>query len=465
VFLFAHIVSCAFPDRQSYNIGFSVEFQATNEESGAHEKRLVQELRRVDSHKSAVKGLFLSPCAGILLLKWDNTFSKLRNKNLKYMVYHVGSAVESMTDINAEDEAYKSPSATPLASPAEHSEGNIPASIHFAVDTFFGPGRLAVPCTETSPTVGVHLDNGSSTGHHIVCYCDRSRVVPLANDSSLTFSSDRNVDYRARCTTYNWDHTQAAWVPYFPGDDDSDARRRTGSGSSDNGSPNSGRKVRPLADLNVATASASDSEDASMGAAHGPSGEQKHFMKSVNPTSEQMAMLNLRPGSNTLAFEVYSRLQGRSRIEATLFMWSPTAKVVISDVDGTITKSDVMGHVMFMIGRDWTHNGVAPLYAKIAENGYKFVYLTSRNIGQVDNTKMYLRNISQDKCKVQSSRRVVVTCCLQFDELCVHVTVASTWCRYHLARSAVCGLESRNGSTSSTRVQNHCAERCSTLFR
>ena len=40
-------------------------------------------------------------------------------------------------------------------------------------------------------------------------------------------------------------------------------------------------------------------------------------------------------------------------------------QVVVSDVDGTITKSDILGHIMYYVGRDWTHLGVANLYTSI----------------------------------------------------------------------------------------------------
>jgi phosphatidate phosphatase LPIN len=48
-----------------------------------------------------------------------------------------------------------------------------------------------------------------------------------------------------------------------------------------------------------------------------------------------------------------------------------------------------------MIGRDWTHQGVAKLYTDISRNGYKMLYLTSRAIGQADTTREYLRGVSQ----------------------------------------------------------------------
>lgn len=51
-----------------------------------------------------------------------------------------------------------------------------------------------------------------------------------------------------------------------------------------------------------------------------------------------------------------------------------------------------------MVGRDWTHHGVAKLYTDIARNGYKLLYLTSRAIGQADTTREYLRGISQNNC-------------------------------------------------------------------
>ncbi|KAG8929089.1 hypothetical protein FRC02_006027 [Tulasnella sp. 418] len=49
-----------------------------------------------------------------------------------------------------------------------------------------------------------------------------------------------------------------------------------------------------------------------------------------------------------------------------------------------------------MIGRDWTHLGVAKLYTDISRNGYKLMYLTSRAIGQADSTRDYLKGIKQN---------------------------------------------------------------------
>lgn len=55
-----------------------------------------------------------------------------------------------------------------------------------------------------------------------------------------------------------------------------------------------------------------------------------------------------------------------------------------------------MGHVLNMIGRDWTHTGVAKLYTDIMNNGYNIMYLTSRSVGQADTTRAYLYGVCQD---------------------------------------------------------------------
>jgi phosphatidate phosphatase LPIN len=107
---------------------------------------------------------------------------------------------------------------------------------------------------------------------------------------------------------------------------------------------------------------------------------------------------------------VTSSYSGFAICAARIFLWEDTDQIVISDIDGTITKyvayqsgtflmlkcrSDALGHVFAAIGRDWTHIGIAKLYTDIANNGYKILYLTSRAIGQADSTREYLRSIVQ----------------------------------------------------------------------
>lgn len=51
---------------------------------------------------------------------------------------------------------------------------------------------------------------------------------------------------------------------------------------------------------------------------------------------------------------------------------------VVSDVDGTITRSDLLGHVLPTLGVDWSHPGITQLFHNIARNGYQIMFLSSR---------------------------------------------------------------------------------------
>ncbi|KAI2638520.1 LNS2-domain-containing protein [Xylaria nigripes] len=117
----------------------------------------------------------------------------------------------------------------------------------------------------------------------------------------------------------------------------------------------------------------------------------KNYAKTLRLTSDQLKALNLKPGENSMSFTV-----NRATCTANMFLWRHDTPVVISDIDGTITKSDALGHVLNMIGRDWTHAGVAKLYSDIVANGYNIMYLTSRSVGQADTTRAYLNGIVQD---------------------------------------------------------------------
>ena len=78
------------------------------------------------------------------------------------------------------------------------------------------------------------------------------------------------------------------------------------------------------------------------------------------------------------------------------YLWDWDAKVVVSDVDGTITKSDVLGHLAPVVGRDWNHAGVAQLYNNIRDNGYQVMFLSCRAISQSKTTRRYLEELTQD---------------------------------------------------------------------
>ncbi|KAK6619575.1 hypothetical protein RUM43_012332 [Polyplax serrata] len=107
------------------------------------------------------------------------------------------------------------------------------------------------------------------------------------------------------------------------------------------------------------------------------------------------ASLNLKDGANEVVFSVTTAYQGTSRCKCHIYKWKHNDRIVISDIDGTITKSDVLGHILPIVGKDWAQSGVAQLFTKIKNNGYKLLYLSARAIGQARVTRDYLKSIKQ----------------------------------------------------------------------
>ena len=121
----------------------------------------------------------------------------------------------------------------------------------------------------------------------------------------------------------------------------------------------------------------------------------RNYAKTLRLTSDQLKSLGLKPGPNPLSFTV-----NRATCQAVMYLWRYDVPIVISDIDGTITKSDALGQVLNMIGRDWTHIGVAKLYTEIVSNGYNIMYLTSRSVGQADTTRAYLAGVVQENYRL-----------------------------------------------------------------
>uniref|UniRef100_A0A7N8WKC8 phosphatidate phosphatase n=1 Tax=Mastacembelus armatus TaxID=205130 RepID=A0A7N8WKC8_9TELE len=115
------------------------------------------------------------------------------------------------------------------------------------------------------------------------------------------------------------------------------------------------------------------------------------YRKSLRLSSDQIASLKLKEGPNDVTFSITTQYQGTCRCEGTIYLWNWDDKVIISDIDGTITKSDVFGQILPQLGKDWTHQGIAKLYHSVAQNGYKFLYCSARAIGMADMTRGYLQ--------------------------------------------------------------------------
>ncbi|CAI9786461.1 unnamed protein product [Fraxinus pennsylvanica] len=122
----------------------------------------------------------------------------------------------------------------------------------------------------------------------------------------------------------------------------------------------------------------------------------KKKIRTLTPTSEQLASLNLKEGRNIVIFTFSTAMLGKQQVEARVYLWRWDTNIVISDVDGTITRSDLLGQVMPWVGMDWSQTGVAHLFSAIKENGYQLLFLSARSISQAYHTRQFLFNLKQN---------------------------------------------------------------------
>ncbi|XP_023337551.1 nuclear elongation and deformation protein 1-like isoform X2 [Eurytemora carolleeae] len=110
-------------------------------------------------------------------------------------------------------------------------------------------------------------------------------------------------------------------------------------------------------------------------------------------TSHHLEELNLKPGLNKGKFVAP---QLGVVIPFNVFLYEENDKIVFTDIDGTITQSDIKGHVMPHFGLTAEHPAVVELFSRIKEQGYHVIYLTSRSISQDAETKEYLFEMLQN---------------------------------------------------------------------
>lgn len=133
--------------------------------------------------------------------------------------------------------------------------------------------------------------------------------------------------------------------------------------------------------------------------------KQKQKTSKFFPTSFQLKQLKLKEGKNEICFMARTKENGIQTLKSFIYLWPITTKIIISDIDGTITKSDILGQIIPFIpfiGQNWCHDGVTELFSNIHNKGYEFIYLTSRAIGQSTMTKNYLNNLMQEEKSLPS---------------------------------------------------------------
>lgn len=120
-------------------------------------------------------------------------------------------------------------------------------------------------------------------------------------------------------------------------------------------------------------------------------------VKSLKPPQDFFHGIKLFLGLNTMEYRFKGNFGKTYTSKCRLFFYphSLQHRVIVSDIDGTITKSDVLGHLMPIISVDWAHDGIAELFNNLSKRGYHIIYLTARNIGMYKRTLKYLKSINQ----------------------------------------------------------------------
>lgn len=98
---------------------------------------------------------------------------------------------------------------------------------------------------------------------------------------------------------------------------------------------------------------------------------------------EVLACLDVAQEHHVVRFEHIRRYDQVVRVcECRLYCWEPNVSIVVADLDGTLTLSDVEGHIRTLrLGQyDFLHAGSCAFFTTVAELGFKIVYLTARPI-------------------------------------------------------------------------------------
>jgi phosphatidate phosphatase PAH1 len=72
---------------------------------------------------------------------------------------------------------------------------------------------------------------------------------------------------------------------------------------------------------------------------------------------EELASV-MKQGPNSLRFQ----LQGDRAlydVNAAAFLWSSADKAIVCDIDGTLTRSDIIGYSAHVLGYEYMHEGVS----------------------------------------------------------------------------------------------------------
>lgn len=97
---------------------------------------------------------------------------------------------------------------------------------------------------------------------------------------------------------------------------------------------------------------------------------------------------------NQFNFEVDRKFSSPKHISCHFFVFNSTDKIAVSDVDGTVTKSNFMGIVRT---DKWIQPSLVLLYNSISQKGIKFFYLSARPFAGADQLRGIFQSFKENE--------------------------------------------------------------------
>lgn len=107
----------------------------------------------------------------------------------------------------------------------------------------------------------------------------------------------------------------------------------------------------------------------------------------------------LRPGKNPIRYLLLDDQKVIGVAHANIFLWTHQDRIVVMDIDGTITKSNARGVLDTIITETYKycHEGVCQLLSRLKQQiNTQILYVTSRPIGLATHTRRFLSHLEQD---------------------------------------------------------------------
>eukprot|EP00535_Pseudo-nitzschia_heimii_P004857 CAMPEP_0197186406 /NCGR_PEP_ID=MMETSP1423-20130617/13854_1 /TAXON_ID=476441 /ORGANISM="Pseudo-nitzschia heimii, Strain UNC1101" /LENGTH=428 /DNA_ID=CAMNT_0042637717 /DNA_START=196 /DNA_END=1482 /DNA_ORIENTATION=- len=105
----------------------------------------------------------------------------------------------------------------------------------------------------------------------------------------------------------------------------------------------------------------------------------------------------LKPGRNLIRYLLLDKQRVVGVAQAYIFLWSSSDSLVVSDIDGTITKSNARGILGTIISQQYgkvCHVGICQLLSRLSSTS-QVVYVTSRPLTLANQTRKFLSSLKQ----------------------------------------------------------------------